>query len=213
MNAGRSDDLPPDWLAAYADGELTPTERARVERWLAQNPEAGELLDAQESFGPRNTEFWDAARPPAPSARQWDHTFNEIAPRTVQPRRAWTGWLGSLGLLATAATLLLALPGPQHPCVAPPPADYPNRSPASSEDDEPFLMASADEVRIISLPEAAAALLLVGEHPMGDSMLVLAERGEIAFLGVGNDLAGKFPTLPDDPNTEDAPMIWAPKDP
>jgi anti-sigma factor RsiW len=213
MNAGRPDHLPPDWLAAYADGELTPTERARVEQWLAQNPEASELLDAQESLGPRNADLWDVVQPPAPSARQWNHALEKIAPRTVQPRRAWTGWLGSLGLLATAATLLLALPGPQHPCVGPPPADFLDLTPSTPADDEAFLMASSDEVRIISLPEAAAALLLVGEHPMGDSVLVLAERSEIAFLGVGNDLAGRFPALPDDPNTEDAPMIWAPRDP
>ena len=212
MNAPQFDDLPPDWLAAYADGELTPTERARVERWLAQNPEAGDLLDAQESLGPRNTDLWDAVQPPAPSARQWDNSLNQIAPQTVHPRRAWTGWLGSLGLVATAATLVLALPGPQPCCVQSPTPGVPAVSPASP-DDEPYLMASADDVRILSLPEAAAPLLLVGEHPMGDAALVLAERGEIAFLGVGNDLAGKFPALPDDPNTEEAPMIWAPRDP
>jgi anti-sigma factor RsiW len=210
MNPRRFDDLPPDWLAAYADGELTPTERARVERWLAQNPDANELLDAQDSLGPRNAELWDAVCPPAPSARQWNHTLNQIAPRTVQPRRAWTGWLGSLGLVATAATLLLALPGPQPCCVDAPP-EIRDLSPATPEE-EPYVMASAEDVRIISLPEAAASLLIVGEHPMGDGLLVLADRGEIAFLGVGNDLAGRFPALPDDPNVEDAPMIWAPRD-
>jgi hypothetical protein len=211
MTRGPSDDLPPSWLAAYADGELSPADRDRVERWLADDPEARELLDAQESFGPRNTELWNAVQPPAPSGAEWTNTFDRIAPRATPPRRAWTGWLGTIGLVATAATLVIAIPDPKHQCLNPPLHNLPYSPPASPAEEEPFVLASADDVRIISMPESAAGLLLVGEHPLGDSLLVLAEFGEIAFFGVGADLAGRFPAVPDDPNVQDAPMLWAPR--
>jgi hypothetical protein len=210
MTPRTPDDLPSNWLAAYADGELSPEARARVEQWLAEDPEARELLDAQESLGPNNTEFWNAVQPQLPSPDQWSSAFERIAPRSARARRAWAGWLGTAGLLATAATLILALPGPQNPCLDAPP-DIPLVVPGSTADDEPFAMASAEEVRIISLPEAAARLLLVGEHPLGDSVVLLAQADEIVYFGVGSDLAGRFPEVPADPNAQDAPMIWAPR--
>jgi hypothetical protein len=74
-------------------------------------------------------------------------------------------------------------------------------------------MASADEVQIISLPEEAAHLLVVGEHPLRGQAVVLAKADEIEFLGIGTDLAGRFPELPTDVAPDDAPMIWAPRDP
>jgi anti-sigma factor RsiW len=213
MTPRQPDNLPPDWLAAYADGELSPADRARVERWLADDPAARELLETQESFGPQNADLWNAMRPPAPSAGQWRDTFNQIAPQASPHRRAWTGWLGTIGLLATAATLVLALPGRQHPCLDAPPATFPNSAPVAPSDDEPFVMAMADDVRIISLPEAAAGLILVGDHPMRDSLLVLAARDEIVYFGVGADFAGRFPAIPEDAEAFDAPMLWAPRDP
>jgi hypothetical protein len=118
-----------------------------------------------------------------------------------------------LGLLATAATLVLALPGPQHPCLDPGPHPFAEVSPAAPADDDPVILASADEIRIISLPEAAAAFLLVGEHPMGDSAVVLAGRSEIAFFGVGSDEEGRFPAVPSDLDAADSPMLWAPREP
>ena len=60
-------------------------------------------------------------------------------------------------------------------------------------------MASADDVRILSLPEAAANLLVVGDHPLRDSLLFLARADEIEFHSIGADLAGRFPEMPIDP--------------
>src|SRR5262249_62377002 len=60
MTTPLPDDLPPELLAAYADGELCPRERARVEEWLAEHPEGAELLEAQESVGPGNVELWQS---------------------------------------------------------------------------------------------------------------------------------------------------------
>ena len=74
----------------------------------------------------------------------------------------------------------------------------------------PFAMASDSDVRIVSLPEDAAALLIVGEHPLGDAVLVLAGMDELDFIGVGSDLAGRFPELPGE-IPDEAPLLWAPR--
>ena len=212
MNAPSPNDFPPEWLAAYADGELPPCERVRVERWLAENLDARELLDTQESLARGNAEFWNAVRPPEPSAEQWHDTLNRIALPVVKPSHRWVGWMSTAGLLATAATLFIALPGPRDTCMNPPAIVPVGVSPS---DDEPYPMASAADVRIISMPQSAVGLLLVGDHPIGDSMLILAKADEVEFLGVGNDPDGRFPAVPLDPQAADAPMIWAPtpKDP
>jgi anti-sigma factor RsiW len=216
MTDGLPDDLPPEFLAAYADGELGPRDRRRVEQWLAEHPEARELLDDQESLGPRNVEFWNAVRPPEPSRGQWETVVHAVRGRgpASRPRR-WLPWVGSLALAATAtaATAFFALPSangpvpladPEHSIVAPVPADA---------DDEPFAMAGPDDVRIVSLPEAAAHLLVVGQHPLRDSMIVLARADEVEFFGIGTDPSGRFPEVPTEVAPDDAPMIWAPKDP
>lgn len=212
MTGPRPDDLPPELLAGYADGELSGRDRARVERWLADHPEARELLEGQESLSPSNTEFWAAVRPPEPSAAQWAEVRDGIRANGPRPsRRGWIALVGAIGLMATAATLLLALPALNRPLrVDPHPLPV---VPPPGEDDEPFAMAGADDVRIVSLPEAAAGLLVVGRHPLGDTDLVLARADEIEFHGVGSDLAGRFPEVPNDPAADDAPMIWAPREP
>jgi hypothetical protein len=217
MSAGRPDHLPPEWLAAYADGELGPRDRARVEEWLRDNPDARDALDAQEALGPANGEFWSAVRAPQPSGRQWANTIKGIkAAASTRPTRSWAGWLGTVGLMATAATLLVALPAADGPIVHGPPLPCPNHfGPfAPSPDDTPFVIADAADVRIISLPEEAADLLVVGTHPMGDSALILAGRGEVAFLGLGPELAAQL-REPVEANADDLPMLWAPapKDP
>jgi anti-sigma factor RsiW len=212
MKAPGPDDVPIEWLAAYADGELAAEQRDQVEQWLRDNPDAREMLDAQEAFGPNNVDYWNTVSPPTPSARHWNEVAEGIhgaAPAARATR--WYGVLGTLGLVATAATILFALPGQPGPCLNHP-VDPPCIQPDSPSDDEPFQMASESDVRIISLPEAAAGLLLVGQHPLLDSTLQLASAGEIEFFGVGSDLAGNFPAIPD-PLAPDAPMIWAPREP
>jgi hypothetical protein len=74
-------------------------------------------------------------------------------------------------------------------------------------------MATSEEVRIISLPESAANMLVVGEHPLRGVSMNMARFGEVEFLGIGSDLAGKFPEVPTDSATEEIPMIWAPRAP
>jgi hypothetical protein len=216
MTEGLPDDLPPEFLAAYADGELGPRDRERVEQWLTEYPEARDLLDDQESLGPGNVEFWQAVRPPEPSRRQWEIVAHGIRGRGPASRyRRWLPWVGSLAVAATAtaATAFIALPAANGPT----PEAVPDRSivvPAPAEpDDQPFVMAGPDDVRIVSLPEAAAHLLVVGEHPLRDSLVILARADEVEFFGIGTDPSGRFPEMPTEVAPDDAPMIWAPKDP
>jgi hypothetical protein len=110
-------------------------------------------------------------------------------------------------------TLLFLLPAPDHPCPVPPPVFDCPAEPAPPSADEPYPIAAADDVRILSLPESAADLLCVGEHPLQSSGFLLARFGEIEFHGIGSDLAGRFPEMPNDPSPEDIPMIWAPREP
>ncbi|HKB01542.1 MAG TPA: hypothetical protein VKD90_04940 [Gemmataceae bacterium] len=208
MTPHRTDRVPPEWLAAYADGELARQDSARVERWLADDPEAREQFDAQESLGPGNTELWEAVRPPTPSPAAWANTVRRIASAgPAAPRRRWAGWVGTAGLLATAATLLLALPAGERatlPCPA-----LPIDGPESNPDEEPYQMAQEEDVRIVSLPEEAADLLVVGKHPLGDSVVVLAGREELAVHNMGVDPAGRAAEMFDD---ADGAVVWAPKD-
>lgn len=210
MTTPPDDWLPPEWLAAYADGELSPQDRARVELWLAEYPEARDLVETQESLGPANAEFWDAVRPPEPGRAAWARTFNRLdAGAPAAPARRLARWFGTVGLLATAATLLLALPAADGPArLVQPPAGPCEAGP--SPEDEPYAMAEEHEIRIISLPEAAADFLVVGRHPMGEGLLLLAPRSEVVILGMGSDAEGRFPDPPDD---GDATVVWAPREP
>jgi len=139
MTDGLSDDLPPEILAAYADGELSPRDRDRVDQWLADHPEGRELLDEQESFGARNVEFWHAVRPPEPSRYQWENVLHAVRGRARVPvSRRWLPWVGSLAAAATAtaATVLLALPSVNQPAArgpADPPAAIPQPAVAGDE--------------------------------------------------------------------------------
>lgn len=216
MTDGRPHPLPPEFLAAYADGELSPRDRERVERWLRDHPDGREWLDGQESLSPANLEFWRAVRPPEPSRRQWEAVVRGLRGRGPAGRsRRWLPWVGSLALAATAtaATAFIAMP----PAAGPrPPAEPHNTvaAPAPVEpDDAPFAMAGPDDVRIVSLPEAAAHLLVVGEHPLRDSTVVLARTDEVEFFGIGTDPSGRFPEVRTEEAPDDAPMIWAPKEP
>ena len=211
MTDPNRDHLPLEWLAAYADGELTPAERGRVENWLADHPEARDLLDSQESLGPRNREFWRAVEPPPPSPGQWSDVRNAItAAKPARPSKPWLRWFGAAGLLATAACLLI-LSFPDRQVVDQ--TVGPEGPPPVSAAVEPIAMATSDDVLIISLPESAAKLLVVGEHPLNGSSMSLARFGEVEFYGIGADLAGRFPEMPADRNTEDIPIVWAPRAP
>jgi hypothetical protein len=205
------DDLPPELLAAYADGELGAHQRDRVERWLADHPDARDMLESQESLGPANTEFWRLVRPPEPGMTRWSAVRDRIRSGTrPTAARRWFVRAGAAALAATAAALFLALPAVDRTEPIVPRVD-PVAAPVPAE--EPFAMATDDDVRIISLPEAAARLLIVGEHPLGDTQVLLAKSDEVEVYAQATDPQGWKPELAADTAPDDAPMIWAPRNP
>lgn len=100
-----------EFLSAYLDGELSPQERAAVERWIERAPEARQRL---EEFRGLSRLFGDLSRTEVP--REFPTEVMHLAERRMllpeavaahgrQPIRGWT-----LALTATAAVgLLLAL--------------------------------------------------------------------------------------------------------
>lgn len=205
------DDLPPEWLAAYADGELRASDRARIEDWLAEHPEARSILEDQEGLAPRS-DVWPAVVPPEPSDAEWTACLHGIEAAVRPPvYRRWLPWVSTLALASTAAAVALAIGALGRPAPSTLASADPEPVVVAAVDD-PIPMAADDDVRIVSLPEAAADLLVVGEHPLRESLVVLAGASEVEFFGVGSDLAGRFPEVPSDPAAEDAPLLWAPRD-
>jgi hypothetical protein len=204
------DDLPPEFLAAHADGELRPHQRDRVERWLADHPDARELLETQESLGPGNAELWRLVRPPEPGATRWSTVRDGIRTGTRPPvaRRRFV-WAGTVAL-AAAAAVFFALPAGERPQPIGPRVE-PVVAPAPIE--EPFTMATDDDVRIVSLPESSAPCLIVGRHPLGDRPVVLARTDEAEVIAVASDPEGWKPEPLPDTGPDDAPMIWSPRNP
>lgn len=214
MTTPRPENFPPELLAAYADGELSTEDRLRVERWLAESHEAGEFLETQEAMGPGNADLWDPVCPPSPSADDWIATRECIGQKMrLANRMRWAGWAGTFGVFATTATLMFVLPAPQNNCIDPEPPFGCEGFPVESIDDEPYPMASSADVQIISLPESAANLLVVGEHPLRDSFLPFARMSEVHFHNIGTDLAGRFPEVMNDAAEDVLPMLWAPREP
>jgi len=208
--------LPPEWLAGYVDGELSAAERAQVERCLAEQPELHQLIEDQEACGPTNREYWKSVEPPKPPAQQWNRVLAGLRSETTpKPARRFTRWIGTLTLLTTAATVMLAFGlANLEPTVVPQPEQP---APDSAEKNEAFdgvlQLALGSDIEIHSLPEEMASLLVTGTSPFGSELLRLAKADEIEFHGIGADSEGRFPEFAKEPNTNDPPVIWAPSAP
>jgi hypothetical protein len=183
----------PEQLAAYADGELDGRPaleplRRRIAAWLAEHPDTAAEIEAQR----RLTRLWRATTPPEPSEEVWDGVLERLEqlPRT-SPEHGWrvarlAGWAGAaLAACAAAVWLALALsgPGPGRAVVRQAPRDPGKRErvvaprPAPKED-EPFPVATADEVEILRINGADTETVLVGELPVSGP-LIMPEPGEV----------------------------------
>jgi len=111
--------LPDDWLTAYLDGELSDTERAQVEAWLAVDAAARARLEAMRVLGedlravPRETlraetsaKLMEALARWAASERQF-HT----APLAVRARDAGDGGHGCPVRVAPRTAIAAGQPG------------------------------------------------------------------------------------------------------
>jgi anti-sigma factor RsiW len=186
----------PETLAAYEDGEYEEIGQAgmktRVEAWLLQHPEAAaELADHR-----RLRHLWNAAAPAEPDADTWAALLARIeaAPRTARHSR-WgrgLGWIAGLLVVGAAALFVVATgmlnPGPAQPDV----------------DSEPFIVATAEEVEILSVAGADTQTLVVGQLPVGGP-LELLQQGEVTVTSVAPAAHDNMvPQMRDRP-----PMIWA----
>jgi hypothetical protein len=233
MNTLPADDVPPELLAAYVDGELDQPTRARVARWLAEHPSAREELRSQRQLSPANVSLWDRAEPTEPSEAIWTRTRRAIENRLtpaadIRPWRAWAlAGLGVAGVAAAVAWLVLA------PATAPPseghrpPADLARSwqpAPAPREvalvpaarSDEPLAgfavlpMATDDDVILERVPEFPVGWLPVGRHPLADILFLATEEElRVADLGPNSAWPAGSPRMTTGPG--DAPMIYAAK--
>ena len=106
MNEPNSDEL----LSAYVDGELSAQERAAVERWLEQSPEARRTLD---EF--RGISGLLAGLSRAEVSQEFPQNVLQLAerrmllaePAVASTRRRHRGWMLAVGAPLAAAALLL----------------------------------------------------------------------------------------------------------
>jgi hypothetical protein len=193
----------PEQLAAYVDGEVDAAGQRQVEAWLAGHADAAADVAAQRQL----LALWRKAPLRAPTEAEWSAVFNGIRTAWVAPAQKTVGrrlaWI-ALALSATAAAAALALWGEFLR-----PVDSGGLSEVVSlAEVEPFRVATADEVMIISMDAADATFLVIGELPVSEP-LVLAAAGEITLDKVEPDVDGMVPRLTE-PEWPDAPMIVVP---
>ena len=188
----------PEILAAYADGELTPADRAAVDRYLHACPEARALLRTQREWSPANERFWAECEPPAPHPTEWAAVRAAVAAEVLPARTAWRRWVvpavaAAAVLLAGAAVWLATGPrGGERPPAQPEQATV--RAPAPPE---PAPMPRE--------PEAVAKVT----DDAGDEPFVLAGAGDVDVAAVGPHPAWPGDTPPPMGGPADAPIIYA----
>jgi anti-sigma-K factor RskA len=191
----------PERLAAYADGELGPAERAAVEAWLAEHPEARAEVEA---LG-RLARVWEAAAPPEPSEAAWAGVRDRVALAArfrqsagrQRPARRRTGPTWRLTALAAgaAAVLVGAFLG-QH--FWPKPAG------------PPLPVATSDDVDIVSMDAGDVGALVIGDPPV-QGPLELASAEDVSVDDTGQDVEVII-REPDQPGSPPPPMMMVPLD-
>jgi hypothetical protein len=212
----------PELLAAYADGELDPAARDRVERWLAAHPEAREQLWAQRALSPANRPLWRRAEPPAPYEDDWAEVNAAIRRGVSEPVRpvrsdaAWRrlGWwvASGIGSVAAAAAVvwLAAQPAAPPSHGAPPIA----QQPSEVADEDPLAgyavlpVVSADELELHRVPGNAGPVAFGGDLLTGSMVLLGAEDVKLEDVDP-DDWPDGEPQMTTGPG--DAPMLFGAK--
>jgi hypothetical protein len=181
----------PAQLAAYADGELGPADRAAVEAWLREYPEGHAQVEAQR--GP--TELCRHAAPPEPDEAAWAATLARVEAGLVggRQRRPWrlAAWLAVGGTAAAAVLAFLLGRSPPQAPQAPPIARV-------------LPVVAPDDVDIISMDGRDRDALVVGDPPVRGS-LTLASAQDVSLNEAGRDVEMLIPegNMPD----QAAPML------
>lgn len=187
---GNNDGPSPEQFSAYVDGELNPTDRAIVEGWLADHPDALAEIESLRGLA----QVWQTTLPPEPNEEKWAAMLAGLratVPEKPAPDRRWVWVLGSSA--AAAAALLLAF-FLWRPAAVVPPEPQPI----------PLPVVSADDVEIISLDMVDAPALVVGEPPVREPLAWLLPS-EVTVDEVKNNMRGMNPWYARDGST--APMI------
>jgi hypothetical protein len=217
MNSAKPEWADSEWrrlLAAYADDELDAYQRARVDAYLANHPDAVRDFNAQRDLSPRNVEFWAAVEPPAPSSRAWDRVWSGVQggesrrppQRPIWPNRWMRRGLMALAMAITpaaaaAVVLAVSLDRPAAP-------EQGVQLPDSESTEETLIVARTSDVEIRSIRDADAPLLVVGDPPWTQP-ISLATSGDVRLDGVRPDGDGMMPAA----HMGDAagvPMIFPP---
>jgi anti-sigma factor RsiW len=177
----------PAELAAWADGELGPTEARQVEAWLADHPEA---VDDAEALRRVVGLFRDhAIEGPSPDA--WQATLAGIQaglttpagalkqPRSPKPP-TWRLRL-ILGLTAAAAVLGgVVVAGLKWPrATTPEVVKVGIEWPPGDDNDEPFAVVNASDINIISMQADDADRLVMDQPLLGTVEFVASEDIEV----------------------------------
>jgi hypothetical protein len=235
MTTPPPNDCPRELLAAYVDGELDPAARARVDRWLAEHPDALEELQTQRELSPANAALWERVEPPEPSAAEWAVVRRGIENKLAAPLppRRWRRGMGALAGLATAGVAAAVAwvafnpvnpPHPkddapprelvQTPPVAPAPHQVARVDAPRTDDPLPEIamlsIATDDDVVLDRVPDFPAGWLPVGRHPLEGVMTLATQEellvSEFAPSPIWPPGGPKMTTAPGD-----APMIYAAK--
>jgi hypothetical protein len=187
---------------AYADGELEPGEREHIEAWLADHPGAAAEVESLR----RMDRLCQAAALPEPAPEAWARTLAGIetslpGPVTSRPRTTTRPLVWASGVAVAAAVLLAVLLtrllGPGLPRPGDP----------GPVEEEPFPVASAEDVNIIRMDAHDVGALVVGQPPVQEGPLEMASRNDVKVLNVE-------PAWPDGPvarfvQGDEIPMIWS----
>jgi len=189
----------PEQLAAYVDGDLEPDSRDQVEAWLADHPRVGAGLNADRDL---DLLFHETV-PPEPSPDAWAatlaHVHSRISDRAAVRRSSRWGLRLVVGLASAATVFAAALLVPPFLHHDGPGGGQPVRE---EDGDEPFLVASAQEVNIISMDASDADAVVLGMPLLGS--FPLAEPDDIEVLDAEPPHAdGPVPWLEEGP----VPMI------
>jgi hypothetical protein len=196
----------PAELAAWADGELGPPDAERVERWLAEHPEAGHEADALRHL----VRLYRDHPAPDPAGPSWDAALGRIeaglAARPAQAR-AWR-WRLLAGLVVAAAASLAAVVLARALWPTPPaeegPAPGPGPVAVVPPDEEPFPVATAGEVNIIRMDPRDADRVVVGV-PLMPGSIELVGTEEVEIVQVEGDPAEGW--MPHVQRSAGGPMI------
>lgn len=194
----------PDWnrlLLAYADGVLGSVERAHVERYLAANPRAYDLLADLEETGPGNFDLWESVEPPEPSDDDWARTSQAIAVLMPQRKRNGPRVLAASAAVCAAAVIAVVLWISDAPpaIVKIEPKKF--VVPADPLADFAVLpIATPDDVMVSAVRGNAESALVSVRSPLSELALATNEDVEIDDAGTGELVPG-----------DAAMMIWPKK--